>query len=178
MLDRLIADHPFLIRTVVYDNYPAAREQFEQHIQSGIPQLINTPEKLVEQMVGWSETPQGRDLVNDVLIAVPYRNGTGSAVLSDALAMGREIMSNGDQPNSKMFDIGAAIAGIVTGAASIANGRHATDAQARVDTYAIQQQALIAQQKSERNAKLIKMGIIAGSIVLVIAVLIIFRKRS
>lgn len=90
MVARLLADRAFEVQTIVNDNYPAVREQFEALLQSDQPQLINTPEKLVQQLLWWDQGQGGRATVDPVL-SVPYRGATGSNVLATAVAQLEEM---------------------------------------------------------------------------------------
>lgn len=90
LVDRLLVDREFEIRTVVYDNYPAVRANFEEQLQAGQPNLINTPEKLADELVWWDRNQGGRATVDPVL-DVPYRASAGSQVLDAAVAQLAEM---------------------------------------------------------------------------------------
>lgn len=174
MLDRLLTDREFLIRTIVTDNYPAVRERFAALLQDGQPQLIDSPEKLAAQLVWWDRS-QGADIVNPVL-DVPFRNAAGSNVLRDAMAQGREMVElSGAHTKSFITD---GIGAIIGGVGNIVNGRYISDATERTQTAAIQAQAAADAQKTAQRAQLVKWGIIAGTIVLVIALLVVFRNKQ
>jgi len=173
MFDRLVADRAFRIRLTVADNYPAVRERFLDILQSGYPEKVNTPEKLIDELLWWdANDPAGVDQVLDV----PYRNSTGSGILSEALEQGREVVQTEGDP--KLFGPGfaAGISGIFTAVGEIANGRHSTESNERVANAAITAQLELERAKGERNAKLARLGIIAGAIVVVVLAIILLRK--
>jgi hypothetical protein len=95
MVDRLLADRQWEVRMVVTDNYPAVRANFEAQLQSGQSALIDTPEKLIDQLLWWDQYQGGRDTVDPVL-SVPYRATTGSAVLTSAVEQLAEMSSQSE----------------------------------------------------------------------------------
>lgn len=95
MVDRLLADRQWEVRMVVTDNYPAVRANFQAQLQGDQPALVDTPEKLIEQLLWWDQYQGGRAVVDPVL-SVPYRAGTGSAVLTAAVEQLAEMASQTD----------------------------------------------------------------------------------
>ena len=172
MFDRLVADRPFRIRMAVLDNYTAVRDNFLAQLQGGYPEQVNTPSNLIDKLVWWDgNDPAGVDQVIDV----PYRGTTGSAILTEAVEMGREMVEQSAGP--KFFGaIVAGIGGIMSGVGTILNGRVTAESQARVELERIAAQAALDRQKAERNAQLIRMGIVAGTIIILIVAIIILRK--
>lgn len=174
MLDRLLTDREFLIRTIVTDNYPAVRGKFKELLQDGQPALIDSPEKLAAQLVWWDRS-QGAVVVDPVL-DVPFRNAAGSNVLSDAMAQGRDMVEQSGVAAKSFITDG--IGAIVGGVGNIVNGRYISDATERTQAAAIAAQAATDAQKTAQRGQLVKWGIIAGTLVLVIALLVIYRTKQ
>lgn len=175
MLDRLLADREFLIRTIVNDNYPAVREQFEEQLQSHQPQLINTPEKLADQLIWWDRA-QGRETV-DPVINVPFRNATGSQVLSQAMTLGREMMEQSG--GAKLFDVGAVVgglSGIVNGVAGILNGRAQIAANERMQSELLRAQAEQQRLAAAQRDKFLKWASYAGGAILLVVLIWILKR--
>lgn len=176
MLDRLIADRAFRIRLIVADNFPAVKELHDQELLLGNSSDYG-PEQLTANLLWLDAQPDGEELV-DRVTAVPYRGTANSRVLTDAMAMGEHMLREaGAEPKNLFAGLAAGIGGIVSGIGNIANGRHTTAATERVATREITTNAILEAEKSARRERLMKLAIISATVVAVIAILIIFRKR-
>jgi hypothetical protein len=172
MFDRLLADRAFRIRTIVADNFPAVRANFLAILQSGYPEKVDTPGKLTNELLWWDKNQSQADV--DKVIAVRYlqTNQLVTQAMEQAEAIATEA---GAEP--KAFDATFGIGTLFNAVASVANGGITARSNERMNAEALQAQVLLDKQRGERNAKLIKLGIIAGAIVLTIVAFALLKRR-
>lgn len=169
MVDRLLADRPFLIAQVVADNYPEVRARFAAQLQSDQPQLINTPEKLTEQLIWW-DTYQGGADVTDAVLAVPFRNATGSAVLQEAVTQLANMASQSDGHPKGLTEGLVAFVGALNGS----NAQQTAAAGAQAATAA--EQAAAEARRREASARRVR-AVLAIVLLLALVALIWYLKR-
>lgn len=199
MVDRLRSSRPFLIGVVVNDNYPAVRARFNAVLQSDQPKKIDTPEKLINELLWWERT-QGSAVVDDVIVPIPYRNQTGSQVLEDAMAelYERAERSDGIVPKAYTgsnvsgddgggsFDwtgigsIGSGIAALVGAVDGLANGNDRANAQNRTAVQIAQAQAYADLQAAQLRAETLKKyaPIIGTALVVVVLIVLYLWHRN
>jgi hypothetical protein len=173
MFDRLLADRAFRIRTIVADNYPAVRANYLAILQSGYPERVNTPAKLTNELLWWDKNQSRADV--DQVLNVPYlqTNPLVTQAMDKAATIAHEA---GAEP--KAFDATFGIGQLFNAVATVANGGITARSNERMNAEALQAQVTLDQQRGERNAKLIKLGIIAGAIVLTIVAFALLKRRT
>jgi hypothetical protein len=179
MFDRLLADRAFRIRTIVADNFAAVRANYLATIQSGYPEKVDTPTKLTTELLWWDKYQSKADV--DQVINVQYK-GTDPLV-TQAMTKAYDIaVESGVGPKAMAPEVGggllAGIGGLFGAIASVANGGITARSNERMNAEALEAQFALDQQKGERNAKLIKLGIIAGAIVLTIVAFALLKSRT
>jgi hypothetical protein len=179
MFDRLLADRAFRIRTIVADNFRAVRANFIAILQSGYPEKVNTPAKLTNELLWWDKNQSQADV--DQVLNVPYLQT--NQLVTQAMTKAYDIaVESGVGP--KTIDpavaggIFSGIGGLFGAIATVANGGITSRSNERMNAEALQAQLVLDQQKGERNAKLIKLGIIAGAIVLTIVAFALLKSRT
>ena len=178
MFDRLLADRAFRIRTIVADNYPAVRANFLNVLQSGYPEKVDTAAKLTKELIWWDQNQSQADV--DQVINVPYKQTNPLVTQAMARAYDMVVESGGSTDASPKW-VGAVVAGIgqIFGSVStIANGKQVARSNERMQAEALAAQAALDKQRGERNAKIIKFGIIAGAIVLTIVAFALLKRRT
>ncbi len=174
MVDRLLVDRAFLIRTVVTDNYQAVRANYIQQLEANAA-LVDSPEKLTAKLVWWDRY-HGSELVDPVL-DVNYRGAAQSRVLNDAMAQLRDVQrQSGAAPKGNFLTDG--IAALVGAVGGVVNGQAAIDAQQNIATQQLTNQAANDAASNARKATLLKWGIGIAAVVVVVLVVIYFKNRA
>lgn len=170
MVDRLLADRSFEVQQIVNDNFPAVREQFVLQLQADQPDRVNTPEKLVAELLWWDRNQGGRAVVDPVL-DVPFRASTGSAVLVSAVEQLQDMAQlTAGSPYGASQGI-AAFVGSLKGSTA--------DADAVTNTAAADANEVATKntQEQEDRARVIRILGVVAVIVALVALILYLRSR-
>lgn len=170
MVDRLLADRSFEVQQIVNDNFPAVREQFMLQLQADQPDRVNTPEKLIGELLWWDRNQGGRAVVDPVL-DVPFRASTGSAVLVSAVQQLQDMARlTGGSPYGATQGI-AAFVGSLKGSAA--------ESEAQTNTTAADagEAATKQLQEDEQRMRVLRLLGVAAVIVALVALILYLRSR-
>lgn len=166
-IDRLLVDMPFVIQTIVNDNYQAVRERYLELLQDN-PALVNTPEKLTNELVWWLRNDP--NAVQQVL-DVPWRNTLNSQVLNKAFVQMQAMVATTGNGGDKFL-------GNLIGAVLGLNGTSAqADAQAAAAAQAAAQAAAAETQRKAQQDKFIRIAASVLILMALVAFIIYLRRR-